>query len=588
VASFRHIAINLYLLLIHIFNSVNDQSKPKKCNRKLELDELAKYAKKFIDDEAEMSGDGHSEEGDTNDGEDDTIEWIDDTPQQNDDATFHRLHQLNSSPPMSPFNKLHHWEHDDETCCIQHCETCERHRQEATARNVDRIKKRNEWRKKTFGKPSTAPSTTTNISLNEAHDDIPMPTVNSTPPPSAQELSPLAPHIIDLTDNNEEEQQFFRHDEHPSCSSTTTAPAQPNLGSQPIHGGYFQLRHKKIGLTYPQCKEPKEYCRSFLKTLLSHYEPDLIIVSREDHKQTDGEHLHAYVRLNKELRTTDTKFFDMPNEFGTIPYHYHPNIRTITDELGWEIYITKGGDYCCEPEWFQVQPEQQKKDKAQKKSTTSAVVAEAIKKGTPIDQLRLQFPGFFLFHEKQIQHFADAITESQRSTNLRKCYNKIVSFEGDLHIPNQRIAGWLNDHLLHPHKFRSSNLWIYGATKLGKTSLVEQLIDLGVNCYYVDYATHFYNGVSSATQLLVFDEYKGQRSITEMNKLCDGSRCRLDMKGSTFQITKPIPVMVLSNYSINEVYTQVDQAWLDTLTGRFIEIQVTQHVVVTAKTLRDQ
>lgn len=141
----------------------------------------------------------------------------------------------------------------------------------------------------------------------------------------------------------------------------------------------------------------------------------------------------------------------------------------------------------------------------------------------------------------------------------------------------------MNDHLLKKHEFRGMNLWIKGPTKCGKTSLVQRLIELGLNVYTVDYDTEFWDGINDETQLIVFDEFKAQRKITQMNLICDGHNCRLNIKGGSYQLNRPLPVMVLSNFTISEAYHKSDQEHLKTLEGRFIHLEIKQgeHIAIT-------
>ena len=81
-----------------------------------------------------------------------------------------------------------------------------------------------------------------------------------------------------------------------TTTTTCTTTPTPNT-SEPKVRGKFCLRHKKIGLTYPQCPLSPMYVCDFLRTNFSNYEPKLIIVSQEDHKKTDGKHLHAYIEF---------------------------------------------------------------------------------------------------------------------------------------------------------------------------------------------------------------------------------------------------------------------------------------------------
>lgn len=65
-----------------------------------------------------------------------------------------------------------------------------------------------------------------------------------------------------------------------------------------------------------------------------------------------------------------------------------------------------------------------------------------------------------------------------------------------------------------------------------------------------------------------------------MNKICDGSTCQLDTKGSHYEIKRPLPVIVTSNFSISGAYSNSDADHLETLKGRFLEIEVKQPIVV--------
>ena len=160
-------------------------------------------------------------------------------------------------------------------------------------------------------------------------------------------------------------------------------------------------------------------------------------------------------------------------------------------------------------------------------------------------------------------------------------WDRIQKFVGQ-GIKDMEIAGWLNDHLLKKHGFRQINTWIKAPTKSGKTTLVEMLKDNGCIILNVNLDSKFYDGISDDTQLFVFDEYKAQKTITEMNKLCDGSRCRVDIKGSSYQLIKPIPVLVLSNFTIKEAYCNSDQDHLKTLLSRFriIEYFENEHITI--------
>jgi len=375
---------------------------------------------------------------------------------------------------------------------------------------------------------------------------------------------------------------LFRNDE-PRTQLQRSGDGETGCGSQPTNGGRFRLKHKRIALTYPHCGINIQLICDELRSLCSDYMPDLIIVAEE---QTPGNpHRHAYIRLGKPLATTDQRFFDVQSPSGQI---YHPNIQAVKDETKWEKYICKCNNYTCYPGWYVPDWNAIDKAKEQKKSTKSDLVSQRILKGESPDDLMQDHPGFFLMHGQQIQRFANVVQQATETKALRLRFKHLACFVGDGHMENQRIAGWFNDHVIRKHEFRAKNLWVWGPTQIGKTTLAEQLRDNGVNTYVVDYSTHFYDGISNDTQLVVYDEFKAQRTITELNKLSDGSRCRLDIKGGSFQLQRPLPVLVLSNFSIDQVYPHVEKNWLDTLKSRFFEIECKQHITITATHRTDE
>ena len=74
---------------------------------------------------------------------------------------------------------------------------------------------------------------------------------------------------------------------------------------------------------------------------------------------------------------------------------------------------------------------------------------------------------------------------------------------------------------------------------------------------------------SDQTDCAYADEYRGQFTVQYLNKLCDGGT-QLNTKGSSTRIAYPV-VVIVSNYSIREVYPKISDKIYETLTNRFIE-----------------
>lgn len=104
----------------------------------------------------------------------------------------------------------------------------------------------------------------------------------------------------------------------------------------------FRFHSKSAFLTYPQCDKGKEWLMDFLKSK----DAKLCVIGEEDHHETLGKHLHAYVEFNKKIDTTNPRFFDYEN--------YHPNIGmdksngkkdTKASKTDMIKYVIKDGDY---------------------------------------------------------------------------------------------------------------------------------------------------------------------------------------------------------------------------------------------------
>jgi hypothetical protein len=119
-----------------------------------------------------------------------------------------------------------------------------------------------------------------------------------------------------------------------------------------------------------------------------------------------------------------------------------------------------------------------------------------------------------------------------------------------------------------PEKKR--HLWIFGPSNTGKTTCLRQqmqekgeenFFQIPTNNDWIGYDDQYY---------LYLDEYKGQLTIQQLNRICDGG-AKVNVKGGTVQLRYDVQVIILSNYSIAECYHKADRVLLDSLDNRFIE-----------------
>lgn len=104
--------------------------------------------------------------------------------------------------------------------------------------------------------------------------------------------------------------------------------------------------------------------------------------------------------------------------------------------------------------------------------------------------------------------------------------------------------------------------------------MLEKYLRVYVVCLEEDFMDGF---DPSLFDLIVFDEFRGQKKITWMNSFVQGGTVPVRIKGSRgVKITDRdnLPVLVLSNYSIAECYHKADSIAVSTIKSRFEECQI--------------
>lgn len=270
-------------------------------------------------------------------------------------------------------------------------------------------------------------------------------------------------------------------------------------------------------LTYPQCPIPKELA---LKYLDERFEIQEYVIAEEKHKSGDP-HLHAFIKLKKKKRFNPT-MWDLTDLGKVYHGHYEPakSFKCVVR------YCTKEGDYISN---FDVKKALSKKGKLTKEDLLVDDVDKLLDEGK--------------------------ITPMQVANWYRNsCVYKMLQKKK---MPEEL-----------PEKKR--HLWIYGPSNTGKTTCLrnqmrekgeENFFQIPTNNDWVGYNNQYY---------LYFDEFKGQLTCQQLNRLCDGG-AKMNVKGGTVQIRYDCQVIILSNYSIQDCFPKVDPVVIESLRNRFIE-----------------
>lgn len=322
-------------------------------------------------------------------------------------------------------------------------------------------------------------------------------------------------------------------------------------------------------LTFPQWEgeETLEELMEMLKTFVANKGRALLeaIVTIEQHGaeakakghetgEDPGRHIHTCFKMNKSLNIRDPKYFD--NLFGT----KHGDIQTCRDYKACQIYCCKKTN---EGNWIthNVDIEAVIDSTRTKKGVKHETVANFIrKKERTLEEIDQKYPGYMIQHESKVTSYC-LLQDSFRSNKKQPYYGidqaKVI-MAGNPELV--QIVGWLNENLTKPRQHRQKQLWIHGPGGLGKSRLQSQIAQY-FNAYNVANEDKWWSGMDSMKQIILFDEYTGYKTISDMKRLLEGQEFPMPQKYATkpFLKTKNIPIIICSNSSPEQVYHKVKE-----------------------------
>lgn len=137
------------------------------------------------------------------------------------------------------------------------------------------------------------------------------------------------------------------------------------------------------------------------------------------------------------------------------------------------------------------------------------------------------------------------------------------------------IITWIGKHLspaCPPLPRTYLQLYLHAPTKCGKTSLVERLKASGVRVYFFPYEkADWSEGYGDDKyDLVVFDEFHGQKPITFMNSFLDGSTFYMPQRHGGIWKEQYIPCIVNANCMPEVYYYGNDTEQINAFKSRFL------------------
>ncbi len=321
------------------------------------------------------------------------------------------------------------------------------------------------------------------------------------------------------------------------------------VGPPPADARGFRLRGKKFFLTYPQCATTKE---TALERIRAKWPGDIkwCVVSSELH--ADGQpHLHVALWLVRNFESRASSCLDFIGG-------KHGNYRAMKKPVKCVEYVIKYGRYVFEGKagW---QPDVYIASGKSKKGTSFHVVASLVTSGISLRTIADRHPGFMLQHLSKVRTF-EAFVRSAPCTTLLPLIPPLSDDSVQL-LPGQcgTVYQWIHQAFYTPigRALGQTQLMVVGGTAVGKTSLLQSLARY-LRVYNVPNGEDFYDSYSDDDyDLLVFDEYEHQKSVTWMNSFVDGSVVTLRVKGGQVQKRRNLPVIMMTNFSPEQQYADV-------------------------------
>lgn len=281
----------------------------------------------------------------------------------------------------------------------------------------------------------------------------------------------------------------------------------------------FKINAKQFLITWPKCDlSPNEV----LSLLQVQYQISKYTISQEKHN--DGTpHVHALLVLSSRLHTTNARCFDL----GT----WHPNIKNLKtkkDVIQADNYVRKDGVFITN-------------------------IQEVLGKRAAL---------------------AKSIVEEGRITKKFIIENPEVIF-----LNYSSINSWLSyfkkPFQKEPPSLKKRHYWVTGPSNSGKTYWLRTYLKFSTNFAQIPPNNDFQD-VDEDTDVLYYDEYRGQLTIQALNRLCDGGT-QLNKKGGSCRISYPV-IIIVSNYTIRDCYPKVEDKIYDTLVNRFIEFDMSINI----------
>jgi len=226
----------------------------------------------------------------------------------------------------------------------------------------------------------------------------------------------------------------------------------------------FDLNAKRFFLTYPQCDTPKATAAGNLRARYADA-LDFFAIVAEHHAGTEadpvgGPHLHMLVVFKDKQHIRDPTAFDfICDKHGD----YRVNKGALRHTA---VYLTKEDK---EPLCFNCDLEAMKAGQSKIFQRLSLMVKE----GKTLEQIDDEEPGSVLAHKRKLEEYIEFHEAKRRRVQ--------VQLKGHLELNDDTIE------IGYPRAFRSPQYYVWGPPGIGKTSIINLLVERGFRGFHLPY-----------------------------------------------------------------------------------------------------
>ncbi len=327
------------------------------------------------------------------------------------------------------------------------------------------------------------------------------------------------------------------------------------------------LRGKCMFITWPQCDKKHEDILARMKVL---FDPLWCIVAHEFHE--DGsDHLHCLCMLKKRAQVSFVALNDVTGKSGDYQLARAPN-QVMK-------YVTKDGDYSS----MGIDVEKHLEEVRNKVKTSKAdKAAGIISAGGEFIDIWKEYPGFALMNKRRIDEVVDFMT-------IEKYKKMKLDWEAGLQVLisspiydltfGRLIVDWLHRNIRQKRNFKQKQLMIFGKPNLGKTSLI-MFLETYLKVYHMAHHEYDDGWKDNYYDLVVLDEFKGQKKILYLNMWLQGGPYSLKVRYRNIIKYDNVPTIILGNFDLQACYQNCDYTRLESLETRLEIVEIFEYLEI--------